>query len=144
MSKLDREIKAIIDDMSAQASELLPKLLVKITDEDLGEDEIMDAVAIIIKKSQPKTYDVYVADLKQVFREAGWIEPGTATINGIPLNTPEGQAEERKYMSGQEWYDHFIKELDPRHDSTLANQEKEYMLLSEIKQAAKRAASKRL
>lgn len=37
--------------------------------------------------------------------EARWAnKEGDPTINGITLNTPAGRAEERKYMTGPEWY----------------------------------------
>ena len=39
-------------------------------------------------------------------------QSGEPTINGMPLNSSEGRAEERKYMTGQEWFERFYKELD--------------------------------
>jgi hypothetical protein len=50
------------------------------------------------------------------------------------------EKEVHNYMIGQEWYERFEKLLDPRHDSQLANDEKEYMLMSEIREAARKAA----
>lgn len=47
------------------------------------------------------------ADIIERIREL----EGIPTINGIPLNTPEGRSEELKYMTGQEWYDRFEKEI---------------------------------
>lgn len=75
MSKLDREIKAIIEDMSTQAQVLVPKMLAIMVNDELDEEEQMAKIAELMEQSQPKTYDVYISDLKQVFREAGWKEP---------------------------------------------------------------------
>lgn len=75
MSKLDREIKAIIDDMASQAQELVPKMLAILVDDELSEDELNAKLAKVMEDSRPKTYDIYIADLKQVFREAGWVAP---------------------------------------------------------------------
>lgn len=75
MSKLDRELKAIIDDMGAQAEQLLPKMLVIMIDEDIEDDKKMAELSKMMSDAKPKTYDVYIRDMKQVFREAGWIEP---------------------------------------------------------------------
>lgn len=75
MSKLDRELKAIIDEMGESAKQLVPKLLAVMVDDDLGEDEQLAKFETIMQDVKPKTYDVYIADIKQVFREAGWIEP---------------------------------------------------------------------
>jgi len=76
----------------------------------------------------------FTEEIKQAFKEAGWLEPGIANINGIPLATPEGRAVEAAVhngrimlitplehhrsqeeilhklpviMTGQEWYDRF-------------------------------------
>lgn len=75
MSKLDREIKAIIDDMAEQAQELVPKMLAIMVDDELSEQEQMNKLAEMMEESRPKTYDIYIDDLKQVFTEAGWLPP---------------------------------------------------------------------
>lgn len=75
MAKLDNDIKAIIDDMSAQANALIPTMLEIMLDEDLEKDEVMQKIEQMIKDSQPKTYDTYIHDIKQTFRNDGWIEP---------------------------------------------------------------------
>lgn len=75
MSKIDREIKAIIDDMGTQAQVIVPKLFAVMIDDDLDEDAQTTKIAKLMEEIQPKTYEIYIADLKQVFREAGWKEP---------------------------------------------------------------------
>lgn len=75
MSKLDREIKAIIDDMAEQAQKLVPKLLAVMTDNSLSEEEGIVKITQLLEEAKPKTYEVYIADLKQVFKEAGWTSP---------------------------------------------------------------------
>lgn len=75
MSKLDNDIKAIIDDMAEQAKSLVPKLLTVMADDDLDEDELTTKLALVMEESKPKTYDVYIHDIKQAFRNDGWKEP---------------------------------------------------------------------
>jgi len=75
MSKLDREITAVIDDIGNQAKDITPKLLMIMIDDDLSDTEKTSKMEKMIKESLPKTYETYIADLKQVFKEAGWKEP---------------------------------------------------------------------
>ena len=75
MSKIDREITAVLDDMGTQAAELVPKMFAKMADDDLGEEEMFRALATLMEETKPKTYDDYIKDLKLVFKQNGWLEP---------------------------------------------------------------------
>lgn len=75
MAKLDNDIKSIIDDMSAQANALIPAMLEIMLNQDLEKDEVMQKIEQMLKDSQPKTYDIYIHDIKQAFRNDGWKEP---------------------------------------------------------------------
>jgi hypothetical protein len=79
MSKIDRELKAVIDDMAEQANALIPKMLAIMVDDDKDDDDKIAQVSKLMQDAQPKTYDVYIADIKQIFRQAGWTEPDTTT-----------------------------------------------------------------
>lgn len=75
MSKLDREISAVIDDAGSQGQVIVPKLFSVMMNDELSENEITDRVEELLKDLKPKTYDVYVSDMKNVFRQNGWKEP---------------------------------------------------------------------
>lgn len=75
MSKLDREITLIIDDVGANAKAALEVFLPVIFNEDLTAEQKTKKIEEILETNMPKTYDVFIADIKQVFREAGWKEP---------------------------------------------------------------------
>lgn len=75
MSKLDREIKAIIDDMTEDGLGLAKKMFAIMIDDDLSKSEVDAKLAVVMDEAKLTTYDEYIADLKQVFREAGWKEP---------------------------------------------------------------------
>lgn len=75
MSKLDSDLKAVIDDMAEQAQILVPKLLAVMADDELDEDAMTAKISRIMEDSKPKTYDVYIHDIKQAFRNDGWKEP---------------------------------------------------------------------
>lgn len=85
MSRLDNDIKAVIDDMAEQAQTLLPKLLAVMVDDELDEDDIMQKIASIMEESKPKTYDIYIHDIKQAFRNDGWREPETTKATDFPV-----------------------------------------------------------
>ena len=75
MSKLNNDLKAVMEDVFGQGEKLLKELLPVIVDEDMDEDEKMQILALALEKSKPKTYDDYIHDIKQAFRNDGWIEP---------------------------------------------------------------------
>lgn len=72
MSKLDRELKEIMDDAFSQGERLIKELLPLFLDEDKDEDEKMAALTKVLEQSKPKTYDDYIHDIKRAFIEDGW------------------------------------------------------------------------
>ena len=77
-----------------------------------------------------------VEHIKQAFADEGWYDLKTTTVNG------------RKWMSGQEWYEKFEKELKAKYDSfvefadidmNVYNHGKEAMTLASM-EAARKAA----
>ena len=75
MSKLDREINAVLDDCFKGAQDTLPKIIAIMLDEDLDQKDIEKKVLEFMEVAKPKTYDDYVNDLKLVFKQNGWAEP---------------------------------------------------------------------
>lgn len=75
MSRIDRELKSIIDDMAEQANKLLPELFNILLDDDVSEEIKNSKLQTFFEELKPKTYDVYISDIKNVFRNNGWIEP---------------------------------------------------------------------
>lgn len=75
MSKIDRDIKDVLDDAFSQGEKLLKEILPLLLDENKAEDEKMTALSDALTKSKPKSYDDYINDLKLVFKQNGWTEP---------------------------------------------------------------------
>jgi hypothetical protein len=75
MSKLDRDLKAIMEDAFSNGEKLLKELWPVIIDEDMDEDEKTQHLFETLKKSKPKTYDDYIHDIKRAFIDDGWTEP---------------------------------------------------------------------
>lgn len=72
MSKLDRELKDVMDDAFAQGEALIKALLPLFLDDEIDEDEKMQKLGEALEKSKPKTYDDYIHDIKRAFIDDGW------------------------------------------------------------------------
>jgi len=72
MSKLDRELKEIMDEAFSNGEKLLKVLLPIIVDEDMDEDEKMQFLVKTLEKMKPKSYDDYIHDIKRAFIDDGW------------------------------------------------------------------------
>jgi hypothetical protein len=72
MSKLDRDLKAVMEDAFSNGERLLKEMLPVIVDEDMDEDEKMQHLIKTLEKSKPKTYEDYIHDIKRAFIEDGW------------------------------------------------------------------------
>jgi len=77
MSKLDREIKAVFDEAFVTAEKIIPKMLGYMI--ELEGDELAEKIAEMLIEMKPKDYDDYIADLKIIFEQAGWIAPNQPT-----------------------------------------------------------------
>jgi hypothetical protein len=75
MSKINREIKAVLEDIEAQAKEIMPELIILLTDPKTTDDEKRIKVIEYMDRIKPKTYDTYINDLKLVFKQNGWTAP---------------------------------------------------------------------
>jgi hypothetical protein len=75
MSRLNNDLKAVMDDAFSQGEKLLKELIPVLVDDDLDEDEKMQKLSASLEQAKPKTYDDYIHDIKQAFRNDGWIEP---------------------------------------------------------------------
>lgn len=75
MSKLNNDLKAVMDDIFSQGETLLKELVPLLVNDELDEDEKMQKLADSLAASKPKTYDDYIHDIKQAFRNDGWKEP---------------------------------------------------------------------
>lgn len=79
MSKLDREIKAVMEEALENGQELMKIIFPIMLNEDMDEDEKTQKLAEIMEANKPKEYDDYVRDMKLVFQNNGWTEPKTIT-----------------------------------------------------------------
>lgn len=75
MSKLDRDLKAVMEDAFSQGEHLLKELFPVMISEDLDEEEKTAKVLGALQKSKPKTFDAYIHDIKRAFIEDGWKQP---------------------------------------------------------------------
>ena len=72
MTKLDRELKEIMEDAFEQGGKLMKKIGPLIFDEEKDEDEKMTLLLQIVNDSKPKTFDDYIHDIKRAFIDDGW------------------------------------------------------------------------
>jgi hypothetical protein len=75
MSKLDRDIKGIMEEAFEAGEKLVSQMVPILIDDDIDEDEKMQKLSEAILGSKPKTYDDYIHDIKQAFKNDGWTPP---------------------------------------------------------------------
>lgn len=75
MSKLDRDLKGIMEEAFAAGEKALKMLVPTLLDDDIDEDEKMKRLAETLQAEKPKTYDDYIHDIKQAFVNDGWTSP---------------------------------------------------------------------
>lgn len=72
MSKLDRDLRAVMEDAFSQGERLLKALVPILISDELTDEEKQEKLAQVLLESKPKTYDDYVHDIKRAFKEDGW------------------------------------------------------------------------
>lgn len=76
MSKLDKDLKEVMDDSFSQGEKLFKELIPVIVDEDMDEDEKMGRINSVVSEMKPKSYDDYIHDIKRAFIADGWERKG--------------------------------------------------------------------